>query len=132
MSFNGVNYTLKSVELTIDNKLARQDYLGSAASGEPVLTAHQEVTLRVTLTGTSNTLQAAYLAQTASDIVLAFTDSPRSLTFTLHNAEISEYADPIGGVGIIEQTVTFRAFGDDTDHGLSVALVNADSSAVAS
>ena len=132
LSFNSVDYKLKSFTLTIDNKIVRQEELGALTSSEPVFSDMQEVTLQVTIAGTSNTLNAAHLAATASNAVLAFTDSPRSLTFTLHTAQVTDYGDPISGMGIIEQTLTFRALGDDTNHGLAVVLVNADSSAVAS
>lgn len=132
LSFNSVSYTLKSLEVVIDNKLARVDQLGSANSDQPAITAHQEITIRATLTGTSNTLQAAHRAQTSSDVSITFTDSPRSLAIVGHNATIREYADPIQGVGIIEQTVTFRCLGDDSDNGILVTLTNANSSVVAS
>jgi hypothetical protein len=132
LAFNSVNYTLKSIEIVIDNKLARVDQLGSANSDQPAITGHQEITIRATLSGTSNTLQAAHRAQTSSDVSITFSDSPRSLAIVGHNATIREYADPISGVGIVEQTVTFRCLGDDTDNGLLVTLTNADSSVVAS
>lgn len=132
LSFNSVDYKLKSFTLTIDNKVVPQEELGALTSSEPAFSDFQEVTLQVTIAGTSNTLNAAHLAGTSSNAVLAFTDSPRSLTFTLHNAQVTDYGDPISGMGLIEQTLTFRALGDDTNHGLAVVLVNADSSAVAS
>lgn len=132
LAFNSVNYTLKSIEIVIDNKLARVDQLGSAASDQPAITAHQEITIRATLTGTSNALQAAHRAETQSDVTITFSDSPRSLAIVGHNAVVVEYADPIQGVGIVEQTVTFRCLGDDSDNGLLITLTNADSSAVAS
>ena len=132
LSFNSVDYKLKSFTLTIDNKVVPQEELGALTSSEPVFSDFQEITLQVVVAGTSNTLNAAHIAATASDVGLTFSDSPRSLAFTLHNAQITDYSDPISGMGIIEQSLTFRSLGDDTDHGLAVVLVNADSSAVAS
>jgi len=64
-------------------------------------------------------------------VTLTFSDSPRSLAFTLHNGVITDYSDPIQGVGVIEQTVTWRGVGDDSDNGLAITLTNADSTAVA-
>jgi hypothetical protein len=131
LGFNSATYRLKSFELVIDNKLARQDQLGSADSAEPVITERQEITLSATLTGTTNALQLAHRSQTAGDVTLTFTDSPRILAFTLHNGVITDYSDPIQGIGVIEQSVTWRGIGDDSDNGLAITLTNADSSAVA-
>jgi hypothetical protein len=132
LTYNSVSYTLKSFELVIDNKIARVDQLGSAASDEPTLTDHQEITIRATLTGTSNTLQAAHRAQTGANVTLTFSDSPRSLAITGHNAEVIDYGDPIQGVGIVEQSITWRCIGNDTNNGLAITLTNADSTLVAS
>jgi hypothetical protein len=131
LGFNSQTYRLKSFELVIDNKLARQDQLGSADSAEPVVTERQEITVSATLVGTTNALQLAHRSQTAGDVTLTFSDSPRSLAFTLHNGVITDYSDPIQGVGVIEQTVTWRGVGDDSDNGLAITLTNADSTAVA-
>lgn len=131
-SFDGNNYTAKRVVITIDNKLARVDELGTADSSEPSTTGMQEVTIEATLIARSDALQVAHLAGTPGDMAWTLSNSPRSLAVTLQNAMITSYTDPVRGVGLIEQTVKFQGVGDDSDHGLKIVLTNADSSAVAS
>jgi hypothetical protein len=77
-------------------------------------------------------LQAAHRAQTGANVTLTFSDSPRSLAITGHNAEVIDYGDPIQGVGIVEQSITWRCIGNDTNNGLAITLTNADSTLVAS
>lgn len=128
LSFNSVNYKLSSFVCRIDNKLARLDELGSLYSSEPEVTDFQSVEFEVELVARSDALYAAHLAQTASDAVITFSDGTRSIVFTLHNAEIDTYEDPLSDPGVIKQKVKFVGVGDDTKNGLQIVLTNASSS----
>lgn len=128
LSFDSANYTLASFTLRVNNALARLDELGSEYSSEPEVTDFQTVEIECELVARSDALYTAHKAQTASDAVITFSDGTRSIEITLQNAEITSYEDPISDPGVIKQKVTFTGLGDDTDHGLKVVLINANSS----
>jgi hypothetical protein len=131
-AFNSVNYsTVTSFKLVIDNKLTREQVLGSEYTQEPVRSQHQEVTVEIELNAVAETLYIAHLAGTEASGSYSFTDGTNTLAFTFHNLKVIEYGDPISGPGTIKQKVKFRALlGSSTNYGLSVALTNSKSSAV--
>lgn len=133
LSWNSVEYVIRRLVVTIDNKLEARDQIGSLSTLEPVRGAHQEVTFAVDIERTVNTLHTAYLAGTASDATFTFAASAgRSIAYTLQNAEIFDYDPPanISSVGPLVQRVTFRGFDDGTDEGLGVVLVNKNSATI--
>jgi hypothetical protein len=130
LSFDGETYRIQRFSVTIDNRLIRRPALGLQYTLEPARSAKSEVTVQVTLERTTNALQEAHNADTEGDLVLAFTSGTNSLTVTGHNAVPFEWSSTPSGVGPITEQVTFRCFGDGTDEGLSVVVVNANSSAV--
>jgi hypothetical protein len=131
MTWNSVEYTIQRLVLTIDNKLARRQQLGSHLTKQPARTAKSEVTIQVTLERVSNALKTAHQARTASDLEITFTGSgSNSLAIAAHNTKIWEYRGGPSGVGPITEQLTFRSFSDGTDLGLAVTVVNSNSAVI--
>lgn len=112
LDFNGVNYTVRSFEFTVDNKLERVNNLGSKLTGQPQISDVREVTITATLDLSDNNLYNAQLAGTQSDVSLTFTAGGDSMTFLLRNAKIMDYSDDVTSFGRIERTVTFFGLAD--------------------
>lgn len=132
LTFNAQSYTVKRFSLTIENKLFEEQELGSLYITEPGRGDSMDIHIEAELNSRENQLYAAHRALTQGDVVLAFTDSPRSLTFTGRNARIVEYSDAINTVGIIKQNVKWKCFSDGTNYGVDIALVNAVATLIAS
>lgn len=127
LAWNSLTWTLRSWELTISRSFERRYQLGSILTEDPAQSGHTEITLSVTREYRDNAAESGLHADTQSDAVFAFTTGTRSLTFTAHNAEITEAGRPISAVGVTLETVNFRALSDDTDQGLKVTVVNSQS-----
>ena len=125
-AWNSVNYDLVSMELTVDNRLARRAYIGSRLTKQARPTDIREAVLRVTIE-VEDALYAAHLAQTASDGAITFTGQGNdAMTISIQNAIIRSVSDPITVHGIIQQTVEFLLLSDGSNEGLSIAVTNDD------
>ena len=135
LSFNGVNYSVRSFEFTVDNKLERRNVLGSKLTESPDVTDFRECSISVELdvdSTTENNFYTAALAGTESAVSITFTQSGASNTinFTLNNSIISDYSDPISTVGRLTRNVTFQCLAAPTNFGFKITVVNADSSGI--
>ena len=130
LDYNGVNYTVRSFEFSIDNKLERVNNLGSKLTGQPQISDVREVMINATLDLEDNNLYAAQLAGTQSDVELAFTSGSDSITFLLRNAKITDYSDDVNSFGRIERTVTFIGLADSSNPAFKITLVNDDSTGI--
>ena len=132
LSFGGNTYNVRSFECTIDNKLARRQVLGDKKTLEPAISDVREAMFNLTLEMEDDNLYNAQLADTTSDAVLVFTNSDSdSITFTLKNAYITDYSDPVATFGALERSVTFMGEADSSNEAISIVIVNQQSSAVA-
>lgn len=129
LSFNSVSYKMRSMELTLDNKLERVNYLGSKITSQPQISDVREVTLTVTFDLEDNNLYNAQLAGTSSDVVATFTSGDDSFEITLRNAEITEYSDDVNSFGRIERTVTFFGI-SGTNEALKIEIQNDNASGI--
>jgi len=132
LSFGGNTYNVRSFECTIDNKLERRQVLGDKKTLEPAISDVREAMFNLTLEMEDDNLYNAQLADTTSDAVLVFTNSDSdSVTFTLKNAYITDYSDPVNTFGALERSVTFMGEADSSNEAISIVIVNQQSSAVA-
>lgn len=131
MGFNSANYRLRRFTLTVDNKLAKVNELGSLYTAEPERGDYTEILFEAELHYTGDALYTAHLAGTESDLTLTFTDPVNNYVFaiTVHNAVIHECAAPVNGVGLLTQRVVFRGYTDGTNHGVSIVVTNSQSTA---
>lgn len=131
LSYNGVNYTVRSFEFTIDNKLERVNNLGSKLTGQPQVSDVREVMINATLDLEDSNLYNAQLGGTQSDVELSFTSGTDQIVFLLRNAKITEYSDDVTSFGRIERSVTFIGLADSSDPAFRITLVNDDNTGVA-
>jgi hypothetical protein len=134
LTFDGENYKPKSFTLTIDNRLARINHLGSKLTQEPARSGHLVVQVDIVREkrDPAEALKAAYRGLTRSDMVLTFTSGSKSITVTLDNAVITACSEEKSRFGPIEERATFRGICSpgDSEYGLEVVVVNANSAAV--
>ena len=129
INFNSANYDLASFRLTLTNSIARRQLLGSKLTQEPLRSDFASVECAVTLEAT-DVLYTALHADTQGDAEITWSSGADSIVFTIQNAWISEASDPISGAGIVTQDVVFNGESDGTDHGLKIAITNAQSSGI--
>jgi len=133
LTFNSVSYKVRSFECSIDNKLERRQVLGDKKTLEPAINDVREAMFNVTLEMEDDNLYNASLDDSAisSDAVLVFTNSDSdSITFTLKNAYVTDYSDPVNTFGALERTLTFQGEADSSNEAISIVIVNQQSSAV--
>lgn len=134
MTWNSVSYKPISIEISPDNKLTRRQLLGSALTAEPTPAGFVEVMIKVEIELSGEAPYDDLLADTQGDLAVTFTDTAhgnRSFGITAHNCYLTDVSHAVTSVGIIKQTLTYRAESDGTDEGLAIVLTNAQSSAVA-
>lgn len=128
IGFDSANYVASSLTITIDRKVAPLMELGSLYSSEGQPTDMMEVMIEAELVVRDNVLQVAALAGTSGNVTCTITDGTRSIAFTLHNGVIMDQSDPISSIGVMKQKVKWQGFGDGTNHGMAVVLINSNSS----
>ena len=124
LSYNSATYKMRSMELTLDNKLERVNYLGSKLTSEPQISDVREVTLSVTFDLEDNNLYNAQLDGTASNVVVQFTSGSDAFAITLRNAEITEYSDDVNAFGRIERSVVFYGISSGSDEAIRIEMTN--------
>lgn len=134
LSFNSVSYTIASLKIKGSNKQATDIHeLGTTYITEPPIGDFAEYTVEAEIyIRDASVLYAAHLAKTQSDVAVTFTDSTRSLAWTVHNCEISSYDDGISDVGPMKAKVTWTAMASSGKSGVSVVLTNAKTTTVLS
>ena len=126
--FNSASYDLVSMSLTVNNALARRQLLGSAVTKQPLRSDFQSVELSVEIE-VEDALYQSMLADDQGDATITFSSGAMSVAFVIQNAYLTAASDPITSAGIISQSLTFVGESDGTDEGLSIAIVNSNSSA---
>lgn len=130
-TFNGAGYNARSMTFTLNNNLERRNVLGSKLTAEQAVADVRECTLEVTLDILENSLHNAFIAGTQSDASITFTSGTDSITFTVTNALITSFSDPVNGFGRVEQTMTFTGLADNSNVGGKIVLVNDDATGIA-
>ena len=132
VAWNSLTLTPKSVEFTLDHKLARRQLLGSKLTKDPAPSDFAEVMLKLDHEWAADGLNAGLTADTESDLTMSFTGvAGRIFGIAFHNAYLDDVSDPVSAVGVISQSATFRAQSDGTDEGLALTITNTQSTAVA-
>jgi type VI protein secretion system component Hcp len=131
LTWNGNTYYVRSMEISIDNKIERRNLLGSKQTYEPDSTDFREITMTCELDLENNNLYNDMIAGTESAAEIVFTQTGGSNTcgFKFNNAIITDYSDPISTVGRLTASVTFTALSTTTTEAFKVRLVNTNASA---
>ena len=135
LSFNSVNYSVRSFEFTVDNKLERRNVLGSKLTESPDVTDFRECSITVELdveSATENNFYTAALAGTESAVEIEFTEAggTNKIVFRLNNSIISDYSDPISTVGRLTRNVTFQCLASTSAAGFKITVFNAAASGI--
>ena len=133
LTFNGVTYDIRSMEISVDNKLERRNVLGSKLTLSPDVTDYREMTMTVEMDLEDNLLYTAFLAGTESSVETVFTQTSGTnlIAFAFRNAIITDYSDPISTVGRLTRSVTFTALAPASAGAFKIEIQNASSSSIA-
>tara|TARA_R100001594_G_C3982796_1_gene250509 strand:+ start:120 stop:911 length:792 start_codon:yes stop_codon:yes gene_type:complete len=131
LSWNGNTYYIRSMEISVDNKLERRNLLGSKQTYEPDSTDYREITMTCELDLEDNNLYNDMIQgnQSAAEIIFTQTGSTNNVAFKFQNAIITDYSDPISTVGRLTRSVTFTALSTTTTEAFQVRIRNGNSSA---
>ena len=134
ISFNGQNYSIRSMEFSCDNALERRNVLGSKLTASPDSTGLRTASINVEMdieVATENLLYNAAIAGTESAVEITFTEtggSGNSMVFRLNNAIISEISEPLNTIGRLSRTVNFEALATASANAWKITIVNGQSS----
>ena len=131
LTWNGTTYYIRSMEISVDNKLERRNLLGSKLTYEPDSTDYREITMSCELDLEDNNLYNDMIAgnQSAIEIIFTQTGSTNNINFIFQNAIITDYSDPISTVGRLTRSVTFTALSTTTTEAFKIRMRNGNSSA---
>ncbi len=123
------NYTLRSFEFTLDNKLERRDKLGSLLTASPDVTDIREVTVSCVADLEDETIYNHHLDGTSGEVLIKFTSGSDEFNIILFNAVVMEYSDEVTSVGRLERSFTFKGFADSSNEACKILVVNDEASA---
>jgi hypothetical protein len=130
LTFDGQTYDLAGFKCTLNNAIARRNFLGSRVTHEPARSDFSSVQMDLSVEA-SDALYTALHAGTTGDAVVTFTSGTKSMAFTLHNSYLTSASDPISGAGIVQQSLTLVGESDGSDEGLKIVVINAAASGTA-
>ena len=130
LSYNSLVYKMRSMELTLDNKLERVNYLGSKLTSQPQISDVREVTLTATMDLEDNNLYNSQISGTSSNVEVTFTSGTNIFNILLRNCEITSYEDSVNSFGRIERTVTFFGISGASNEAIRIEVTNDNASAV--
>lgn len=132
LTWNSAARYMKSIELTIDNKLTRRDFIGSTLTQRPVKSDFMDIRCALSFEWEAETYYEGMHADTEADATVTFSGAgSRTFGVTLHNGYVDTCDSPISGPGVIDESVVLIGQTDGTDQGVSIVVVNTQSSAVA-
>jgi hypothetical protein len=131
-TWNSATVGARKITISGNRNLTPRHKLGTVRTPEDVVPEGlMELTAVVEHDYTTDDYWTGARAETSSDFAFTFTSDSKTFTVTLHNCRIMAGAVSIDDQGVIPQTVTFYPRPDSTDTGMSIVVVNTQSSAVA-
>jgi len=130
LSYNSNTYKMRSMELSLDNKLERINYLGSKVTTEPQISDVREVTLTATMDLEDNNLYNSQILGTSANVEITFTSGSDIFNILLRNAEIVDYDDAVTSFGRIERTMTFFGLSSSSNEALRIEMTNDNPSGI--
>lgn len=132
ITLGGTTIALKQMVIRFDRGLQRLPEIGSLFTSAPT---EERISVDIELTAAwqANKFHTNFFADTIEDLAVTFTGpSSRAMAITAHNCLIMSTDEPSSGPGAIEQKIALKAFADSGgDQGLTIAITNSNSSAVA-
>lgn len=134
VGWNSGTYDGNSIELSVNNGLARRRNLGALTTAYPHPSSLRDISVKLTRDHVDGDLLAALTAVTESDLTFAAAGTGNNgLTLTLHSARVvspAEVGAAEGGFGAIPEVIEFkpRNVPGGTDYGLAVTVTNDNAS----
>lgn len=130
VTIGGSAVCVRNLSLDITNALDDgRRCVGSNLIKEPTRNDHLEVSGSMEIEWTDLTHYNRVSGLTTAALVVAFSKSPDSLTFTMATARFDNASQPVAGRGVVYQTLDFMSAGTSDANTLTVSTVNADSAA---
>jgi hypothetical protein len=122
--------TVKSFNLSGTNAVSLRHRMGSANSLQPLEAGLRDYSGEIVTDFDALTHYALYTANTATAVVLTFTNGADTLTITM-NVQFTGETPTIDGFDMLEQTLPFRCISTTSDaNAITAVLVNTEASAV--
>jgi hypothetical protein len=135
LAWNSYAITINSATLTLDRRLSGRQGFRAGLIGSPAPTGLAEVRLSCVADIEGDAINSLYNDQLAGDVsnaVLVFTNaSGDTMTWTLHNCYLESDTEPVDNAGPLTVRFDLVAQSDSSNTGLTIAVANVDSSAVA-
>lgn len=128
-TFDGEAVAVRSVTVTINNGLARRQFLGSKVTADPLRSDFSSVEVSMEI-DVNDALYAKYVSDVNGvDATLTFNDgasgaNEHEMKFFFQNCRLTECSDPINSAGLLGQTIGFVCESDGTNHGLKIDVKN--------
>ncbi len=133
LAWNSTNYAdIRTMKVSVKRNLARRNRLGSHLTSKPV-PGVPEIMMEFEIDTTNADWLTGLTADTESAATITITGSgSRSVAFAVHKAYVHSVSDPIQGPDVITQKVTLIGqWSSTTDRGITVTVINTQSSAIA-
>ena len=125
-------FTIKSFEFTLDNKLEDRRTLGSLLTSSPAITDIRDVTVSCVADLEDETIYNHQLDGTSGTLSIQYQSGTDQFIIILNNAVCMEYSDEVNTVGRLERSFTFKGLAAATGSGeaCELRIINGDNSAV--
>lgn len=128
-TFDGVTLLVRSMTVTVNNALARRQFLGSKVTAEPLRSDFMSIEVSMEI-DVNDAIYGKYVADVSGvDATAEFNNglssaNEKSLKFYFQNCRLTECSDPINSAGLLSQTIGFVCESDGTNHGLKIDVKN--------
>lgn len=126
MTLGGTTVPVKSLEITINRNLSRNQELGSLLTQRPV-EDRLDIEIAASVLWQQPDWDTKYLADSQGALAVTFTGtSNRTLAIAAQNVLVMDTGRQVNTAAGINQTIRLRPFADATNQGLSFAFTNAN------
>jgi hypothetical protein len=132
LTWNSTTYKARKITISGNRGMTPRHKLGTVRTPADILPdSMMELSATVEFDYETDTIWTGARAETSSDLAFTFTSGSRTFTVTLHNSRVEENEMSIASQGVIPYSYTFHPRPDSTDPGMSIVVVNTQSSAIA-
>tara|TARA_B100000519_G_C14231550_1_gene432630 strand:- start:919 stop:1884 length:966 start_codon:yes stop_codon:yes gene_type:complete len=124
-------YTLRSFEFNLDNKLEDRRKLGSLLTESPDTNDIREVRLSCVADLEDNLIYNHQIAGTQGLVVVHFSSGADEFQIQLKNAVLLSYEDNVTSVGRVERTFEFQGYSDSSNEAFEITCINGSASPTA-
>tara|TARA_Y100001973_G_scaffold106141_1_gene182316 strand:- start:4961 stop:5932 length:972 start_codon:yes stop_codon:yes gene_type:complete len=123
-----VEFTLRSFEYKLDNKLDTRYKLGSLLTESPDTNDIREIMLSCVADLEDNTIYNYQIDGTEGEVEIHFTSGSDTITIKVFNACLLSYEDNVTSVGRLERSFEFQGYASSSTEATTITIVNSDPS----